>query len=420
MSEKIYALLLRLYPASFRRRYQAEALQLLTDRLCDERGFLRRLRLWTDLLLDLIFGLPTAYQNTYSAAGLTPQPEIAQGIPEFRMLEQVPLRPGALLMGSMGTVVVLGLLIFMVNHAGEYHPQSAEKGQFSSIERVMQRLNQPLIPQPERGNESASHSTSAARTAISAGKAPNSPQTSGRTVPLSPPPATRVAKRATATHNAVKDAIAQNLNRQEQLPIPMTVQAAAKVSKHKALEASTPIRRFVTENGNASQSAGTLRSHSPGYNDQPKAIAILPITRRRTTPSPDCMLDQVKTLPANVGYLKLSWFADVSTCRTVVQGVMSRFDTTDVVILDLRDCAGGDPGMIRMLAQRLAGKRVFVLASSRTFSGEEHFSDTLKQLKRSTIIGESTGGQSGIKPDIHATDALQTAEKLARTVPHRK
>ena len=45
MSEKIYACLLRLYPARFRQQYGAEALQLFQDRLRDERGLLPKLRL---------------------------------------------------------------------------------------------------------------------------------------------------------------------------------------------------------------------------------------------------------------------------------------------------------------------------------------------------------------------------------------
>jgi hypothetical protein len=53
MSERIYLLLLRLYPSQFRRSYGEEALQLFRDRLQDETGFLRRSRLWLELVIDL-------------------------------------------------------------------------------------------------------------------------------------------------------------------------------------------------------------------------------------------------------------------------------------------------------------------------------------------------------------------------------
>jgi C-terminal processing protease CtpA/Prc len=35
---------------------------------------------------------------------------------------------------------------------------------------------------------------------------------------------------------------------------------------------------------------------------------------------------------------------------------------------------------------------VYVLAGSRTFSGAEEFTYNLKQLKRATVVGETTGG----------------------------
>ena len=38
MSEKIYGLLLKLYPGHFRRKYGDEALRLVRDRAHDEKG----------------------------------------------------------------------------------------------------------------------------------------------------------------------------------------------------------------------------------------------------------------------------------------------------------------------------------------------------------------------------------------------
>jgi C-terminal processing protease CtpA/Prc len=55
--------------------------------------------------------------------------------------------------------------------------------------------------------------------------------------------------------------------------------------------------------------------------------------------------------------------------------------------------------------KRFAGKPVFVLTSTRTFSGAEEFTYNLKNLKRATIIGETTGGGahpvSGHRIDDH-------------------
>ena len=97
---------------------------------------------------------------------------------------------------------------------------------------------------------------------------------------------------------------------------------------------------------------------------------------------------------------------------------------------------------------RLADNAAFVLTSKFTFSGAEEFSYNLKNLKRATIVGETTGGGAhpvaghriddhfmigvpfaravnpisktnwegtGVEPDVpaKASDALDVAEKLA-------
>jgi hypothetical protein len=102
MSEKIYAYLLRLFPSAFCRHYQDEALQLYRDRLRDESGFLRRLRLTLDLITDIARALPLAYDNSYSAvataAQLTPK---LDRLPSFQTLQQEPLQRGAMASASV-------------------------------------------------------------------------------------------------------------------------------------------------------------------------------------------------------------------------------------------------------------------------------------------------------------------------------
>lgn len=58
MSEKIYAWMLKLYPAQFRQKYEVPAMQLFRDRLRAERGFSRRFRFWLDVIADLVVSLP--------------------------------------------------------------------------------------------------------------------------------------------------------------------------------------------------------------------------------------------------------------------------------------------------------------------------------------------------------------------------
>ncbi len=54
MSERLYSLLLRLYPRAFRERYSAEMRQVFRDRLRHEAP----LRVWTDVLGDALVSIP--------------------------------------------------------------------------------------------------------------------------------------------------------------------------------------------------------------------------------------------------------------------------------------------------------------------------------------------------------------------------
>jgi hypothetical protein len=342
MSEKIYACLLRLYPALFRQKYGAEALQLFRDRMRDQRGSVRKVRVWIDLLTDFALGLPLAYRNTYTTATATPALQTATGLPAFRTLEEEPLRPGSVLMGAIFAIATLALFIFVMNHAAAYHPFS------NSIGRL--------------GAASAGSQT-----------------------------------------NPDVQAVAEKIEEQ-------------------------------------TRSASQLEK---------------------------CSFEKLELHPGNIGYVKLNWFPDPASCREIAEAVMQRLNETDTIIFDLRDTRGGYPEMVRLMAgwlfdrpvswynpratspaqlvtdspvpgSRLANKPVFVLTSSRTFSGAEHFAYNLKTLKRATIVGETTSGAShagtgtppsqialsepkphwegtGVKPDVRvdAADALRTAEKLA-------
>jgi retinol-binding protein 3 len=138
----------------------------------------------------------------------------------------------------------------------------------------------------------------------------------------------------------------------------------------------------------------------------------------------NCFFDKVERLPSNIGYLKFNAFADPQICGPTATAAMNFLGNVDAIIFDLRDNGGGDPQMIAYLAtylfsepthlndlynrkedstaqywtlpyvpgKRLSGKPVFVLTSQRTFSGAEEFSYDLQNLKRATIIGETTGG----------------------------
>jgi hypothetical protein len=194
----------------------------------------------------------------------------------------------------------------------------------------------------------------------------------------------------------------------------------------------------------------------------------------------DCAFDKVEILPNNIGYVKFDGFMDASFCGPTVVAAMAFVAHTDAIIFDLRQNGGGEPAMVTLIASylfdkpthlidiynrkedsttqnwtlsylpgpRLTKQPAFVLTSKRTFSGAEEFAFDLKNQKRATIVGETTGGGAhpvsghavadyfmlgvpfaksldpvtktnwegtGVEPDVKvpAADALATAEKLA-------
>ncbi|MEO8849956.1 MAG: S41 family peptidase [Casimicrobiaceae bacterium] len=190
---------------------------------------------------------------------------------------------------------------------------------------------------------------------------------------------------------------------------------------------------------------------------------------------------RVERLPFNLGYIDLRQFADAANAAPAIAAAMTLVAHTDALIVDLRSNGGGDPACVAFMTSYLFDKRthlnslywrkgerteqfwtdewvpgprfgatkpVYVLTSSRTFSGAEEFSYNLKNLKRATLVGETTGGGAnpgdrqqlsphfdlfvpsgravspithtnwegiGVVPDVRveAADALRVAEVLA-------
>jgi hypothetical protein len=135
--------------------------------------------------------------------------------------------------------------------------------------------------------------------------------------------------------------------------------------------------------------------------------------------------EKVERMPGNVGYIKFNNFFDPEAGADTVAAAMNFVANTDFLIFDLRDNGGGDPAMVKLICSYLFGdkpihlndlywrrgnkteefwtiptvsgkkyldKDVYILTSNRTFSGGEEFTYNLKNLKRATVIGETTGG----------------------------
>jgi retinol-binding protein 3 len=153
---------------------------------------------------------------------------------------------------------------------------------------------------------------------------------------------------------------------------------------------------------------------------------------------------KVERLPGNIGYLEFFNFADEELGADTVAAAMNFVNGTDALIIDMRRNGGGNPAMVALVCSYLfgaepvhlndlywregnrtdefwtkkevAGKRylnkdVYVLTSKRTFSGAEEFTYNLKNLKRATIIGETTGGGA------HPGGGFRISEHFGMFVP---
>lgn len=159
--------------------------------------------------------------------------------------------------------------------------------------------------------------------------------------------------------------------------------------------------------------------------------------------------EKVERLRGNVGYLEFIGFQDPQWGAETVAAAMNFLAGTDALIIDLRRNGGGSPHMVALLCSyffdkrthlndiytrptnrtqqfwtldTVTGKRygeqkdVFVLTSKRTFSAAEEFTYNLKNLKRATIVGETTGGGAHPTTFRRINDHFGIGVPMARSI----
>lgn len=158
---------------------------------------------------------------------------------------------------------------------------------------------------------------------------------------------------------------------------------------------------------------------------------------------------EVAILDGNIGYLDLRSFADTEYAGETAVAAMNFLSNTNAMIIDLRKNGGGSPSMIQLITSYLygadpvhlnnfywrptdthtqtwtlphvQGKRspktpVYILTSKRTFSAAEEFCYNLKNLKRATLIGETTGGGAHPGGTVTATDNFMVWVPTGRAI----
>lgn len=194
-------------------------------------------------------------------------------------------------------------------------------------------------------------------------------------------------------------------------------------------------------------------SHEPLPAGEPDAARIAEWDRRRASYNAyhNAHIEQVERLAGNVGYLRLTGFANPEAALEPIRAAMAFLANTDALIIDLRENHGGRPETVALLASWLFGeqpvhlntvvtragaertehwtkpeipgagrygarKPVYVLVSHGTFSAGEEFPYDLQALRRATIVGETTGGGAHPVGPRRATEHFAAMVPFARAV----
>ncbi|EYF07732.1 interphotoreceptor retinoid-binding protein [Chondromyces apiculatus DSM 436] len=148
--------------------------------------------------------------------------------------------------------------------------------------------------------------------------------------------------------------------------------------------------------------------------------------------------ERVERLPGNIGYIAVRSFAFPGRGAQAVAAAMELVAETEALILDIRGNRGGDPDTVAALCsyffaepvhlndiydrtknetrqywtsagvtgRRYLNRDVYVLTSRQSYSAAEEFAYDLQQLKRATLVGETTGGAANPGERVRLSEHL--------------
>lgn len=440
MFEHFCVLLLRLYPAEFRRAYGGDAVQLMRDRARHEQGAFRRVRLLMDLAIDVLaLSLRGWRQEQRPLAA-------AEGRPRFDIIHVDAPRPAALAVGMMASILMFAAF--------------------------------PLLFQPK-----AFANASAYVEKLSQAEKPASPAQAAQPAAQTLEPEARRKLVAAIAANIEERYVDRAIGRR----LADLIRAHDKNGEYDRLDTAGKLAAFI--NADIKTASGTLGIPrglfvaDVMYSARPlPEVWPPPMTeevrerQRAVMRDLNCMFEKVETLPRNVGYIKLKGMADAAICSETTAKLMASLNDSAALIVDVRDNPGGFGDTPLQIAgylfdrpafmysprpgseiststaspvsgNKLTDKPVYLLTSRRTESAAEYFVYNLKMLKRVTVVGETTGGRQhsgtfrridehvavtiqevapdnpypvkgweriGVEPDVRVSsaEALETAQKL--------
>jgi hypothetical protein len=417
MSEKIYLLLLDLYPSHFREAYGDEAIQLFRDRLRDETGFVARAQLWCDLLTDLVISLPQEHHRTLRPSFATVPDQ--HRIPSFHVLEGGSPSPEAFFLGAALSILALTAISTSLTRASRNATMQAS---------VLRDVTPPALKSAASGTAST-RSTRVGQPAEAGPGKHNSPQSMPPSASNTAAPASGNTGTDASERQRVLDAVVANLNHYyfDHHVAQKTGEALVAHAKNGDDNAATQGAAFAALlTAQMRQSSGDMHlvmeySENPLPSGPPAQTPEVEARFRAAMLQQHCMIRKAEILPHDIGYLKLDYFPDDSVCGTEIRQAMASLNHAHAIIVDLRDNAGGSPDTVSLAASylfdhpefmysprgmptadswthspvagnNLADKPAYVLTSGTTWSGAEQFSYNMKMLKRATLVGETTRG----------------------------
>lgn len=174
---------------------------------------------------------------------------------------------------------------------------------------------------------------------------------------------------------------------------------------------------------------------APGPNQEPTAAERA--ERDAFFKSVNYGVRKVEVLDGNIGYLNIEGFLDAGKTAPIIDAAMSFLANADAIVIDLRGNHGGSPETVALVASYLLPPKthindiylregdltkqfwtnsiadsrrigdkvsVYVLTDKKTASGGEELAYDLQQLKRATLVGESTWGGANPGGTVRLSD----------------